>query len=260
MKRSKTFEECDDTRGWEIDISDIRDHRLCKHLRQHQSKISKTPLPHEFKVIQDVHLPKTMLVDLDAVAVEGCEPITIDRGDVYEGFWRTSEMTLRGIFVNNEPVWGEAGYRNGMSYVGSLSGGLAHGFGVKRQKGSVYKGRFEEGLRHGRGILVEATRFRLYAGTFYKDKPQGPVLCIEFSWCDKTRTVQHTRKIAHFDNGVVQSSDKAPNVNVSVLSGLAPEEFLQLYRETEKLVEDSMVRDLLQVSQADEILWTPIGM
>ena len=259
MKRNKTFQKCDDMSGWEIDTSDSRDHRLCKHLREHQHKISMTPMLEEFTVVETVDLPKTMLVDIDAVDVK-CTEVTVDRGDVYEAFWRTPEVSIRGTFVNGEPVWGEAEYRNGMSYTGSFKGAQAHGFGVKRMGDSMHKGRFEKGLRHGRGILVEASRHRLYAGMFHHDKPHGTFICILFFWCAKTKTVQHKRRLLEFDNGTLTSSEIAPNVNVSQLSGLAPEEFLVLYRHAEKLVEDNRTKKLLRDTNADKILWTPVGL
>ncbi|KAJ1465062.1 hypothetical protein T484DRAFT_1757658 [Baffinella frigidus] len=136
MKRNKTFTECDDTRGWGQDPDDERDHRLCKHLREHQRNISTMPMPDQFVVGSIVSMPQTMLTDLDAPKPKNV-PTVVDRGDVYEAFWRTSELTLRGVFVNGEPVWGEAEYANGMSYTGSLRGGRPHGFGVKRMDGSV---------------------------------------------------------------------------------------------------------------------------
>jgi hypothetical protein len=259
MKRVSTFEEFDDTRGWAADPSDSRDHRVCKYLRNHQKKITEIPMPNYFEVCNVIDLPKTMLVDLDAVEVEGAAT-TVDRGDVYEAFWRTSELSLRGIFVNNEPVWGDAEYRNGMSYTGGLSGGMAHGFGVKRMGASVYKGRFDKGLRHGPGLLLQATRYSLFAGKFHNDKPHGPSLCIIFAWCTKTNTVQHQRTLLQFDHGVLTSSQKAPKVNVSNLSGLSQEEFLQIYRQGEKALEDNMTKNFMKEAQAEPMLWTPIGL
>ena len=258
MKR--TFDECDEIRGCDIDPLDTMDHRLCKHLRQHQRNISMTPMPDQFKAVKIIKLPKTMLVDIDASEATSTE-LEVDRGDVYEAFWRTSELTLRGIFINGEPVWGEVGYRNGMSYNGSLSGGQPHGFGVKQKNGSIYKGRFKNGFRHGRGIMVEANQYRLYVGTFSNDRPNGIMLCIQFGWCTNAKTVQHSRRLLSFDdNGVVTKTTKAPNVNITDLSGLAPEEFLQMYRHAEKLVEDFMTKKFLRKHKADEVLWTPVGL
>ena len=259
MKRAKTFEECDDMSGWKIDTSDTRDHRMCKHLRKHQHKIAEIPMGDFFEVCNVVELPKTMLVDLDAAEVEG-GATTVDRGDVYEAFRRTSETSLRGVFVNNEPVWGEVEYRNGMSYTGALSGGLAHGFGVKRMGASLFKGCFDKGMRHGPGILLQSKHHRLYAGKFHNDKPHGQSLCILFCWCTKTKTIQHTRTLLEFEHGVLIKSEKAPKVNVSALSGLTHEEFLSIYRQGEKALEDHMIKKFLEEAGAEPMFWTPVGV
>lgn len=56
------------------------------------------------------------------------------------------------------------------------------------------------------------------------------------------------------------STEMAPKVNVSALSGLAPEEFLQMYRQGEKALEDSMTADFLRKKQAEPMLWEPVGL
>jgi hypothetical protein len=262
MKRTKTFAEIDDTLGWEKDASDTRDHRICKYLREHQRAITLVPLADQFMAGRDVILPKIVLIDVDETTstAEVKGPASIVREDVYEAFWRTDYLTIRGIFANGEPIWGEVQYNNGMSFIGGLNGGRPHGFGVKRMATSVYKGVFENGDRHGKGILVNAKDFTLYAGCFVKDKPHGVLLRITFVW-DKTKgNVQHNRSLVRFEHGTIVTEEKARPVNVSMMSGLAPEEFLQMYREGEKSLEDSMILDALRKTSIDPILLEPVGI
>ena len=245
MKRTKTFAECDDLAGWEdkTNADGIDDRRLKKFLRPHQIQISKMPMLDVFDVGQPVALPPSVIVD-----VEG-------RGDIFEAFWRTPFLSFRGVFVNSEPSWGHAEYRNGMSYTGMIKGGLPHGFGEKRSGDSVYKGRFQEGSRHGPGLLFEADHFRIYSGNFDNDKPHGTHMCILLCWCKKKKRVEHTRSILAFDHGVLVNSEKATKVNVSALNGLSPEEFLQVYREGEKALENKMARYRLHEAGAEPVLW-----
>ena len=251
MKRNKSFLECDNLAGWDATSEVIGDRRLLKYIRPHQTAVANFPMGDLFDVGAPVHLPKTVLAT-DSSEGPG-------RGDIYEAFWRTEEMSFRGVFVNSEPTWGQAEYRNGMSYTGMFKGGLPHGFGEKRMGGSVYKGRFENGERHGPGMLFESEHFRLYNGDFYHDKPHGESICILFCWDKNTKRVQHTRSLLHFDHGVLVLSENAPKVDVGVLNGLSPEEFLKMYREGEKALEDKMGRYRLREAGAETVLWKTVG-
>jgi hypothetical protein len=245
MKRSKTFMECDDLVGWDDNSSTggTDDRRLKKHLRPHQVLIANMKMTDVFEVGDPVSLPPSVMAESEG------------RGDLYEAFWRSSYLSFRGVFVNSEPAWGHAEYRNGMSYTGMFKGGVPHGFGEKRSNESVYKGRFENGSRHGRGMLFDSLHFRLYNGKFENDKPQGMHMCILFCWCKKKKRVEHTRSLLTFDHGVLVLSEKATKVNVSDLNGMSPEEFLQTYRECEKALEQKMQRYRLRQSGAEPVLW-----
>jgi hypothetical protein len=297
-ERKRKDVECDDLRGWDHDAADEKDHRLFKFIRPHQAHIALTAMPEKFEVVAVIALPPTVLLDVQqqqpmpkpdaststtttstttttttstaastaataastAATTPGRKHAAItDYGDVVEAHWRTSELSMRGTFVNGEPVWGEVEYRNGMSYLGSLRGGVAHGFGTKRLGPSVYKGQFYEGMRHGSGLFLDARNFRLYAGTYVNDKQHGRSVCIQFCWSTKLSVVQHNRTLVNFEHGVLISTDTPPKVSVSSLCGLSQEEFLKLYREGEKAIEDSMVRHSVHDLGFDEVFWTPVS-
>ena len=63
----------------------------------------------------------------------------------------------------------------------------------------------------------------------------------------------------NFEHGVLISTDTPPKVSVSSLCGLSQEEFLKLYREGEKAIEDSMVRHSVHDLGFDEVFWTPVS-
>ncbi|KAJ1470475.1 hypothetical protein T484DRAFT_1753826 [Baffinella frigidus] len=258
-KRKRPFRVSDDMRGWGMAPEDNRDHRLCKNLRTHQAQIALTPMHEKLDVVNITSLPSKIVFDPDETSI-GDKYVEVDRGDVYEGYWRTHDLSLRGTFVNGEPVWGEVEYRNGMSYTGSLRGGKPNGFGTKRMGFSVYKGRFKDGDRHGNGLFLDARNFRLYAGPYVDDKPHGLALCIRFCWCPKLKVVQHVRSVVRFQSGDLVSSKPAPSVNVSVMCGLSQEEFLKIYREGEKALEDSMIRNTVSGLGFEDVFWTPAGL
>jgi hypothetical protein len=251
MKRTQTFRNTDTLQGW---AKGDRDERLWKYLRPVDDKVASCKLADRFDVMGVVVVPPAYLVDRDAV-----ETNEIDRGDFYEAFYRNDTVTIRGVFANGEPLWGDAEYSNGMSYSGRFGNFVAHGFGEKRAGGNVYKGTFNEGLRHGKGLLLDSKNGRIYMGSFVKDKPNGQHLCIVFSWSDNTKRVLQSRSIVTFHHGKVVVIDKSPNtMNVTTLSGLSNEEFLKFYRKGEKAMEDAIARRLLAEHGADTCLWTPV--
>jgi hypothetical protein len=259
----RTFEDDDETSAW---AHSTRDERLWKYLRPCDVGTSQMPMGDKFDVLGLVQLPKSMLVDTDIPVNDVTIPkavVTdndIDRGDVYEAFSRTKDVTIRGVFVNGEPVWGTAQYHNGMSYTGMFAGGVPHGFGEKRSGASVYKGRFHKGERHGRGMQFDARNFRLYAGMFDNDMPHGKSLCIVFSWSKTQKRVLHTRSVLEFDHGVLITCEKTTKGGVYPLSGLENEEFLEMYRHGEKALEDFVARFRLKEVRAEEHLWQPVAV
>jgi hypothetical protein len=250
-KRQKTFQDCDDVAGW---TESARDERLWKYIRPHDEKVAAIPMSEAFEVVSDVKLPPAFLVDPSQLE----NGATIDRGDIYEAFWRTSNVSIRGTFANGEPVWGTAEYRNGMSYTGMFKGCLPDGFGEKRAGASVFKGRFKEGMRHGRGLFLDASHFRLYMGTFKDDQPHGAHLCMHYKWSTKAKRVTHTRSSLLFENGTLVKCAKNEAANVAKLAGLCYEEFLKYYREGEKAMEDFVARQMLADIGADDFLWQPV--
>jgi hypothetical protein len=250
-KRSRTFQDCDDVAGW--NESD-RDERLWKYIRPHDKKVADIPMTEAFEFVKAVILPPILMVDPFEVEKQ----TTVDRGDIYEAFWRTSNVSIRGIFANGEPTWGTAEYRNGMSYTGMFKGCVPDGFGEKRAGASVFKGRFKEGMRHGRGLFLDASHFRLYVGTFRNDQPHGAHLCIHYKWASNHKRVTHTRTSLLFDDGTLTKCEKNTMANVSSLSGLLYEEFFKYYREGEKAMEDFVARQRLADIGADGFLWQPV--
>ena len=251
MKRVKTFADCDDVGGW---TESARDERLWKYIRPHDMKVANIKMDNTFLVVEEFKLPPSFLVDPFQIE----KGSTIDRGDIYEAFWRTSNVSIRGVFANGEPVWGTAQYRNGMSYTGMFSACLPDGFGEKRARASVFAGRFKNGMRHGRGLFVDASHFRLYLGPFSNDLPHGVHLCITFRWSASQKRVTHTRNTLMFEKGILVQMSTNANANVVTLSGLCYEEFLKYYREAEKATEDFMARKRLADMGAEEFLWQPV--
>jgi len=184
----------------------------------------------------------------------------VGNSDTYEAFWRTRNVTIRGVFVNGEPVWGTAEYHNGMSYVGMFAGCIPHGFGEKRAGASVYKGRFHQGRRHGRGLLLDAAKHRIYVGWFEDDFLHGQSICVNFTWSVEHNLVTHSRYLMTHEHGVRTKCGTTTQGDVTVFSGLAHEEFLKFYRECEKSVEVAVGRKRLrEVDEATECLWKPVG-
>ena len=250
-KRKKNFQDCDDVGGW---AESARDERLWKYIRPHDKKVAAIPMLESFEVVREVNLPPAFLID----PFQPEKGSTIDRGDVYEAFWRTSNVSIRGIFANGEPVWGTAEYRNGMSYTGMFKGCIPDGFGEKRAGASVFKGRFKEGMRDGRGLFLDASHFRLYMGTFKDDQPHGAHLCIHFKWSATEKRVTHSRSSLLFEDGTLVKCAQNTSANIAKLAGLCYEEFLKYYREGEKAMEDFVARKYLADSGAAEFLWQPV--
>jgi hypothetical protein len=146
-----------------------------------------------------------------------------------------------------------------VSYTGMFAGGVPHGFGEKHSGASVYKGRFENGMRHGRGLLLDARNFRLYAGSFCEDVPHGAFLCIVFAWSKTKRCALHERSEVEFNHGTVVRTEKTTRSNIGGLCGLENEEFLQMYRQGEKVIEDHVARFRLKEVNAEECLWKPVA-
>lgn len=251
MKHQRPISTEDDVAGWG---ETSRDERLWKYLRPHDTKVGNTVLKDMFVVLRDVKLPPSFLVDPTELAKSS----TIDRGDVYEAFRRTEHLSNRGVFANGQPIWGTAEYRNGMCYTGMFKDGLPDGFGEKRAGSSVYRGRFKGGHRHGKGVYLNTTNSRLYVGTFSNDKPHGGHLCIEFKWDERVQRVTHSRTTVVFEHGVVLEQQKSDEDNVNNLSGMSYEEFLKIYREGEKSMEDSIARKILRDMKAPACLWQPV--
>jgi len=280
---SRSFSESDDVRGWG---DTARDERLWKYIRPHDKNVASTPINDMFQFVRDVKLPPSFLIDDAAPQIDTTTKPTpgtttnptmdtstdktqsgyllknkgtlVDRGDIYEAFSRTSNASIRGVFANGEPVWGMAEFRNGMSFTGMFKGGMPHGFGEKRAGASVFKGQFHTGKRHGRGIFFDASLFHLYAGGFVNDQPHGGHLCIHYKWSDTHKRVTHTRSSLQFDNGTLVKSEKNDTANVNILTGLTYEEFLKIYREGEKVVEDVTARQRLADMGAEDVLWQPV--
>jgi hypothetical protein len=274
---SRSFSECDDVAGWS---NTERDERLWKYVRPHDENVAKTPIGDMFQFVRDVKLPPSFLINDDSPQKDTTTTATlgtatdptrrtstdptqhkgtpVDRGDIYEAFSRTSNASIRGVFANGEPVWGMAEYRNGMSFTGMFKGGMPHGFGEKRAGASVFKGQFQAGKRHGRGLFLDASHFRLYAGRFIDDQPHGGHLCILYKWCETNKRVTHTRKSLQFNKGTLVKFEPNDSANVNILSGLCYEEFLKIYREGEKAVEDVMARQRLADMGAEDFLWQPV--
>jgi len=253
MEKRKSFADCDDLAGWE---NSKRDFRLWKYLRPHDVKVGDTVLKDTFKFVKKVKLPPSYLVDSTGLETN----LEKDMGDVYEAFWRTEKHSIRGVFANGEPVWGTAEYSNGMTYTGSFKDCLPDGFGEKRMGASVFKGQFKGGMRHGRGVFLDASHFRLYAGTFVNDQPHGDHLCILYNWSETKKHATHSRNLLGFQHGVLikMEKDVMEAANVNTLSGLVYEEFLKFYREGEKCVEDFVARQRLADIGAEPFLWQPV--
>jgi len=251
MKRAKTFSDCDDVGGW---VDTVEDNRLLKFVRPHNRTKALDLSKDTFQFIVNVNIPPSIIVD----PCETERGNTIDRGDIYEAFWRTHNVSIRGVFANGEPVWGTAEYRNGMSYTGMFSGCVPHGFGEKRAGASVFKGRFKNGMRHGRGLFLDASHFRLYLGPFSDDLPDGIHLCISFTWSETHKRVKHSRNSLTFEKGNLVKKSDSVGSNIVTLSGLSYEEFLKFYREAEKTVEDFLARKRLADMGAEEFLWQPV--
>jgi hypothetical protein len=251
MKRNPGFVYCDDVSG--CPESD-HDQRLWKYIRPHDKGIAKTKMDNTFQAYGDIKLPPAYLIDPFEVE----KGTTIDRGDIYEAFLRTTNVSIRGVFANGEPVWGTAEYRNGMTYTGMFSGGLPDGLGEKRAGASVFRGRFKNGMRHGRGIFVDASHFRLYIGSFASDLPHGDHVCLTFKWDTQAKRVTHSRTTLQFLEGQLITSVPNTTANVIKLSGLAYEDFLKFYRQAEKSVEDFVARKRLADMGAEPVLWQPV--
>ena len=251
MKRAKTFSDCDDVGGW---ADTVEDNRMSKYIRPHNHTKALHPGQDTFQFIANVKIPPSIIVD--PYEVESGD--TVDRGDIYEAFWRTHNVSIRGVFANGEPLWGTADYRNGMSYTGMFSGCIPHGFGEKRAGASVFKGRFKHGMRHGRGLFLDASHFRLYLGPFSDDLPDGIHICISFTWSVTHKRVKHSRNSLTFEKGNLVKKSPTVESNIVTLSGLSYEEFLKFYREAEKTVEDFLARKRLADMGAEEFLWQPV--
>ena len=254
-KKRKTFKECDELSGWPVSTYDSR---VSKHVRNSSKDLSKIVLEEKFTVTRLVALPKPFLVDPDA----DTKTTAKDRGDIYEAFVRTSTMSIRGMFVNGEPVYGTAHHRCGMVYTGSFVGGIAEGFGEKRAGESVYKGHFHKGERHGRGALLDSKYYRLFMGTFKNDLPDGEVLMILFRWSISSKKVSTSYAIVTFSAGEVvnQVAGATSIIDAQTRSGLEIEEFMELFRMGEKLAEESVARKSLLEANAAESLCTHFGV
>lgn len=235
------------------------DQRLYKYLRPSDNKVGKTRMSAKFEVVCEYHLPQPFLVADPSTVTNPNGGTTKGNSDAFEAFWRTEDVSIRGVFVNGEPTWGSAEYSNGMSYTGMFAGCVPHGFGEKRAGSSMYKGRFKEGMRHGRGTLLDSKNHRLYLGTFKDDLPHGDLMCVQFAWSDKHKHVTHSRRLTTFVEGIVVKSVHTDQGNVSTLSGLAHEEFLQYYRRCEKSVEDRVGKKRLRETNEPVCLWQPTG-
>jgi hypothetical protein len=244
----RSFAEMDELRGWPLSTTDSR---MTKCLRKGATLTARV-LPNKFISQSIVTLPKPFLVDPAADAVT----ISQDRGDIYEAFRRTSEVSIRGVFANGEVVWGTATYRSGITYTGSFSGSVPDGFGEKHAGDSVYKGRFKNGSRHGRGLLLDSKKFRLFMGMFIDDRPQGEFLMITFGWSGSKRcTYTHTCMVT-FDVGEVVKKTLVSKVDKpTVYCGLEDEEFLELFRKCEGFAEQEVGRKRLSQMKAEECLW-----
>jgi hypothetical protein len=269
--KRKSFKETDILTGWPVPEADSR---VCKYVRNNAKEIDKSLMPNRFDVYGLVSLPPSYLQEADdvpslstvggggaATNAPSSDRIQNDRGDIYEAFRRTSDMSIRGIFANGEPVWGTAHYRSGMQYTGSFAGGVADGFGEKHAGKSVYKGRFVKGLRHGRGCLLDSNNYRLFLGMFKDDAPDGEVLMIMFGWSNSKKRSFTAHALVTFVNGeAVKKVDNVTCNNAQGRSGLHPEEFMEMFRMTERLVEDTTSRKRLLEMKAEEALITPFDV
>jgi hypothetical protein len=266
--KRKSFKETDTLTGWPVPEADSR---VAKYIRTNAKEIDKSLMPNRFDVYRLVTLPPSYLLqeadDVPSSSTVGdgaaatdappSDPIKNDRGDIYEAFRRTSDMSIRGIFANGEPVWGTAHYRNGMQYTGSFSGGVADGFGEKHAGKSVYRGRFVKGLRHGRGCLLDSNNYRLFLGMFKDDAPDGEVLMIMFGWSNsKKRSFTAHTLVTFFKGEPVKKVDNVTCNNAQGRSGLHPEEFMEMFRMAERLVEATTSRKRLLEMKAEETLVT----
>jgi hypothetical protein len=253
-KKRKTFMETDELSGWPVSEQDSR---VGKYVRHNVHQLKNTVLSDRFVVSRVVVLPDKYLVDPDASE----ETNSKDRGDIYEAFQRTSQVSVRGIFANGEAVWGTVHYRCGIVYTGALSAGVAHGFGEKRAGESVYKGNFHKGMRHGKGCLLDSKYYRLFLGMFKDDMPHGEVLMIMFGWSMSNERAYTSHSLVTFQNGqVVKKVDTSDGNNAQGRSGLHPEEFMEMFRMGEKLVEETTSRKRLAAMNAEESLCTPFGV
>jgi hypothetical protein len=250
--KKRRFSEFDELAGWPESETDSR---YYKHVRNHKVDGTHT-MPDDFYVNNTVTMPKPFLVDPDADAATTMK----DRGDIYDAFKRTSDVSIRGIFANGEPVWGTAHYRGGMTYKGPFVDGIPHGFGDKHAGHSMYRGRFEKGMRHGRGALVDSKTYRIFMGEFQNDIPVGEFLMIMFGW---STTLQHpytVKALLSFSDGEVVQKTETTKGNANRYSGLEAEEFMELFRDCEKQVEAAMSRKRLRDMGAEECLCTQFGV
>lgn len=255
--KRKSFKETDVLTGWVVPEQDLR---LSKYVRHNAKEIDPALMPDRFDVARLVILPPSYLVDAHATPSTIVEA-TNDRGDIYEAFRRTSEVSIRGIFANGLPVWGTAHYRSGMIYTGSFAEGVADGFGEKHAGKSVYKGRFHEGLRHGRGCLLDSTNYRLFLGMFKDDAPDGEILMIMFGWSTSKQRPYTAHSLVTFAKGdVVKKVDNVTCSNAQGRSGLQPEEFMEMFRTVERLVEETTSRKRLREMKAEECLIIPFDV
>jgi len=251
-----TFRETDVLRGW-CDNDACDDMRLMKFASDETSIFATNALPDRFQVVASIVLPPP--TNMEKISSVGFAAPILQQddhpGDAYEAFHRTSDVTMRGCFVNGEITWGSAHYRNGMSYSGMFAGGVPHGFGEKRSGNSVYKGRFSEGKRHGRGALFDAIHHRLCLGTFENDVPAGKMICLLFSWSEKNSHVTYDRSLLTFSNGQLVCIEKRIDGRVEDFSGLSYDEFLDVFKQAERNVRGAVSRKRLQDEGAPEILW-----
>jgi hypothetical protein len=253
-QKRQSFKESDDLSGWPVTNDD---NRVSKYMRKSDKEAKKVVLVDLFKVNHLVVLPKPFLVDLDADR----EKSRNDRGDIYQAFLRTSDVSIRGMFANGEPVYGTAYHRSGIVYTGEFKNGVADGFGEKVAGESVYMGRFHKGLRHGRGCLLDSKHYRLFMGMFENDLPTGEVLMIMFGWSATKGCAFTSHAVVTFEKGeVTKRVNSVGSDNAQGRCGLFPEEFMGLFRKCEKLAEDITSRKRLCEMNATETLWKPFGI
>jgi hypothetical protein len=139
-----------------------------------------------------------------------------------------------------------------------FTNGVPHGFGEKRSGDSVYKGRFREGQRHGRGALFDSLNHRLCLGTFENDVPDGEMICLLFSWSAKSANVTYDRSLLTFSKGQLVSITKTIAGRIEDFSGLSYDEFLDLFKQAESNVRSVVSRKRLQDDGAPEVLWKKV--